>query len=56
MTDALSLVSTVTDPTLAPRADLERFRTQILTMSGDLYMETQLATQLVARYGQALKE
>ena len=55
LSEALSLVSTVADPTRAPRGDVERFRTQIMLMNGDLYLEQQLAKQLTERYATALQ-
>jgi len=44
------------DPTKAPRADIERFRLTLLTMSGDLLIEEQFARQLSDRYAKVLKE
>lgn len=55
MSDALTLIATG-DPTTASRADVDRFRLQVLAMRADLYMQVQLGRQLVARYQQALKE
>jgi hypothetical protein len=56
LSDALSLVSSVFDPTKSPRSDVEHFRTQVLALNGDLYMERQLAQQLSERYAQVLKD
>ena len=44
------------DPAKAARADLERFRITLLTMSADLLIEEQLARQLSDRYAKVLKE
>lgn len=54
LASALSLVPTVVAPT-PPRADVEQFRSQVLTLNGDLYVERQLARQLRDRYVQLLK-
>jgi uncharacterized protein (UPF0297 family) len=44
------------DPAKAPRADIEHFRSTLLTMSADLLIEEQLARQLSDRYAKVLKE
>ena len=43
------------DPTTASTADLQHFRSTLLTMISDLLMEEQLAHQLSARYAATLK-
>jgi len=55
LSDALSMVSSVFDPSTAPRSDIERFRTQVLALNGDIYIERQLAQQLSERYARVLK-
>jgi hypothetical protein len=55
LSDALVIVASG-DPENAPRADVERFRAQLLTMSADLFVEEKLASQLRDRYAKALQE
>lgn len=54
LSDAIAIVS-VGDPTKASRAEIERFRAQLLTLIADLSIEEQLARQLSDRYAKALQ-
>jgi hypothetical protein len=56
LADALSMLSSTSNPEQAPRGDVDRFRTEVLTMKGDVYMESQLAKELSDRYTKVLKE
>ncbi|HEY7172868.1 MAG TPA: hypothetical protein VH417_18580 [Vicinamibacterales bacterium] len=44
------------DPVTAPREDLERLRTSLLTLTADLFIERQLGTQLSERFAKTLKD
>ncbi|HZP48302.1 MAG TPA: hypothetical protein VFB07_07210 [Vicinamibacterales bacterium] len=57
LSDAFVLVEGgVADPETAKKPDLEPFRERLLTMRADIYMEQQLASQLLERYAHVLKD
>jgi hypothetical protein len=55
LSSASAILVASTDPTLAPPAELERFRQQVLELRGNLKIEEQFARRLSEIYKQTLE-
>jgi hypothetical protein len=56
MTAAISLIGANDDPTQASPEDLKIFRQRVLDLTAQVFLENQLAEQLVKGYAETLQQ